>query len=71
MTTHTTTEPATNSTTHTVVEPAVNATLHLQLEPPGFGIMPFGDPTNLTGEIKAHIRGFGDPTTKHTENNEA
>lgn len=35
-----------------------------QLNPPGFGLMPFGDPSN--SEMKPEMRGFGDSTTKWT-----
>jgi len=38
-----------------------------QLEPMGFGLSPFGDPTEIESGLKIHIRGFGDPTTKWTE----
>ena len=35
-----------------------------QLVPMGFGLSPFGDPTDMDRAISIHIRGFGDPTTE-------
>ena len=64
------TEPVSMGTVKTDTEPTVKGTPIHQLEPWGFGISPFGDPSSISGEIKHHIRGFGDPLTKYTENNE-
>jgi len=44
------------------------ATKHTQIEPIGFGLSPFGDPSAEKEEIEFG-RGFGDPTTQHTEDN--
>ena len=41
-------------------------TIWNQLSPIGFGLSPFGDPTNIEHGLKIHIRGFGDPKTKWT-----
>ena len=55
------------------------ATTWKQLEPIGFGLSPFGHPSSgldpVTGEdiriFSIHDRGFGEPTTKWTDANEA
>lgn len=39
-------------------------TKHYPMEPPGFGRMPFGDPSS-SKMVKEFGRGFGSPTTKH------
>ena len=58
-------------TIHTTTEPAIAGTTHHRIEPGGFGVLPFGDPSNYSdAEIKAHMKGFGDPKTRHTTNNE-
>jgi len=36
------------------------------LEPVGFGVSPFGDPSNIEAGMKIHQRGFGDLLTKWT-----
>ena len=50
-------------TDRTESEPSVIGTTKYQIEPLGFGLSAFGDPKSS----REHSRGFGDPTTKHTE----
>lgn len=44
-------------------EVSATSTVWSQLEPIGFGLAPFGDPSNLDDSLKIHQRGFGDPRT--------
>ena len=41
-------------------------TIWNQLSPIGFGLSPFGDPSNMDAGLRIHQRGFGDPTTQWT-----
>ena len=51
------------TTTHSAVSGV--STTWAQLNPPGFGFMPFGDPTGT--EFQPEMRGFGDPKTHYTK----
>lgn len=66
---YTNTEPASVGTSFTNTEPSTVGGTISQIEPIGFGLMPFGDPSEnkLT---KEYGRGFGDPKTRYTNNND-
>jgi len=49
--------------TTTWTNASYSATTWKQLEPSGFGVSPFGTPSDTDDTIKIHLRGFGDPLT--------